>query len=58
MDRTCADLPWQVWLEVDGKDVDIPKVIINRNIFSTIIVVQLFTFILEVAFILFFSFFF
>ncbi|XP_048335526.1 diacylglycerol kinase 2 [Ziziphus jujuba] len=25
MDRTCADLPWQVWLEVDGKDVDIPK---------------------------------
>ncbi|KAF4369741.1 hypothetical protein CsatB_023286 [Cannabis sativa] len=25
MDRTCADLPWQVWLEVDGKDIDIPK---------------------------------
>ncbi|BBH02429.1 ATP-binding cassette A1, partial [Prunus dulcis] len=24
-DRTCADLPWQVWLEVDGKDIDIPK---------------------------------
>jgi diacylglycerol kinase (ATP) len=26
MDRTCADLPWQVWLEVDGKDIEIPKV--------------------------------
>lgn len=26
MDRTCADLPWQVWLEVDGKDIQIPKV--------------------------------
>ncbi|XP_010274308.1 PREDICTED: diacylglycerol kinase 2-like isoform X2 [Nelumbo nucifera] len=25
MDRTCADLPWEVCLEVDGKDVDIPK---------------------------------
>ncbi|KAI5316995.1 hypothetical protein L3X38_036702 [Prunus dulcis] len=25
MDRTCAGLPWQVWLEVDGKDIDIPK---------------------------------
>ncbi|XP_015076621.1 diacylglycerol kinase 2 [Solanum pennellii] len=25
MDRTCADLPWQVWLEVDGKDIEIPK---------------------------------
>ncbi|CAI0403909.1 unnamed protein product [Linum tenue] len=25
MDRACADLPWQVWLEVDGKDVQIPK---------------------------------
>ncbi|XAR73136.1 Diacylglycerol kinase [Bertholletia excelsa] len=25
MDRTCADLPWQVWLEVDGKDILIPK---------------------------------
>lgn len=25
MGRTCADLPWQVWLEVDGKDVEIPK---------------------------------
>ncbi|KAI8032417.1 Diacylglycerol kinase 2 [Camellia lanceoleosa] len=25
MDRTCADLPWQVWLEVDGKDIPIPK---------------------------------
>lgn len=25
MDRTCANLPWQVWLEVDGKDVLIPK---------------------------------
>lgn len=24
MDRTCADLPWQVWLEVDGKDIEIP----------------------------------
>lgn len=30
MDRTCADLPWQVWLEVDGKDIEIPKV----NIFQ------------------------
>jgi len=26
MDRTCADLPWQVWLEVDGKDIEIPEV--------------------------------
>lgn len=26
MDRTCADLPWRVCLEVDGKDIDIPKV--------------------------------
>ncbi|KAF9608424.1 hypothetical protein IFM89_009790 [Coptis chinensis] len=25
MDRTCADLPWQVQLEVDGKFVKIPK---------------------------------
>ncbi|KAI4336481.1 hypothetical protein L6164_015003 [Bauhinia variegata] len=25
MDRACADLPWQVWLEVDGRDIDIPK---------------------------------
>ncbi|KAK6790461.1 hypothetical protein RDI58_014261 [Solanum bulbocastanum] len=25
MGRTCADLPWQVWLEVDGKDIEIPK---------------------------------
>ncbi|KAL3640479.1 Diacylglycerol kinase 2 [Castilleja foliolosa] len=25
MDRACADLPWQVWLEVDDKDIDIPK---------------------------------
>ncbi|XP_074320983.1 diacylglycerol kinase 2-like [Silene latifolia] len=25
MDRACADLPWQVWLEVDGKDISIPK---------------------------------
>ncbi|KAJ7945148.1 Diacylglycerol kinase [Quillaja saponaria] len=25
MDRTCADLPWQVWLEVDGTDIEIPK---------------------------------
>ncbi|KAA8547057.1 hypothetical protein F0562_003486 [Nyssa sinensis] len=25
MDRTCANLPWQVWLEVDGRDVQIPK---------------------------------
>ncbi|PKI31704.1 hypothetical protein CRG98_047914, partial [Punica granatum] len=24
MDRACADLPWQVWLEVDGKDIPIP----------------------------------
>jgi len=26
MDRACADLPWQVWLDVDGKDIAIPKV--------------------------------
>lgn len=26
MDRTCADLPWEVRLEVDGKDIEIPKV--------------------------------
>ncbi|XP_052196934.1 diacylglycerol kinase 2 [Diospyros lotus] len=25
MDRTCADLPWQVRLEVDGRDVLIPR---------------------------------
>ncbi|XP_075498404.1 diacylglycerol kinase 2-like isoform X2 [Primulina tabacum] len=25
MDRACADLPWQVWLEVDQKDIQIPK---------------------------------
>ncbi|KAG6391886.1 hypothetical protein SASPL_149650 [Salvia splendens] len=25
MGRACADLPWQVWLEVDGKDIEIPK---------------------------------
>ncbi|KAL2941927.1 Diacylglycerol kinase 2 [Bienertia sinuspersici] len=25
MDRACADLPWQVWLEVDGKDIPIPN---------------------------------
>ncbi|KAI4310836.1 hypothetical protein MLD38_035787 [Melastoma candidum] len=25
MDRTCADLPWNVWLEVDSKDIHIPK---------------------------------
>lgn len=26
MDRACADLPWQVWLEVDEEDIEIPKV--------------------------------
>ena len=26
MGRACADLPWQVWLEVDEKDIEIPKV--------------------------------
>lgn len=25
MDRTCADLPWEVRLEVDGEDIEIPK---------------------------------
>ncbi|KAI4378835.1 hypothetical protein MLD38_016261 [Melastoma candidum] len=25
MDRTCADLPWNIWLEVDGKDIHVPK---------------------------------
>ncbi|KAF8411780.1 hypothetical protein HHK36_004339 [Tetracentron sinense] len=25
MDRTCADLPWQVRLEVDGKEIEIPE---------------------------------
>lgn len=25
MDRACADLPWQVWLEVDGECIQIPK---------------------------------
>ncbi|GAB4835512.1 Diacylglycerol kinase 2 [Ancistrocladus abbreviatus] len=25
MDRACADLPWQVWLEVDEKEIQIPK---------------------------------
>lgn len=25
MDRACADLPWQVWLEVDEKDIEIPR---------------------------------
>lgn len=33
MDRTCADLPWQVWLEVDGKDIEIPKVLLSHGIF-------------------------
>lgn len=32
MDRACADLPWQVWLEVDGKDIDIPKVSYSSEI--------------------------
>lgn len=32
MGRTCADLPWQVWLEVDGKDVEIPKVYTLQNL--------------------------
>lgn len=26
VDRTCADLPWQVSLEVDGKNIEIPVV--------------------------------
>ncbi|KAL8157879.1 hypothetical protein AgCh_002553 [Apium graveolens] len=25
MDKICADLPWQMWIEVDGKDIQIPK---------------------------------
>nr|CAD1819901.1 unnamed protein product [Ananas comosus var. bracteatus] len=25
VDRTCADLPWQVSLEVDGKNIEIPE---------------------------------
>ena len=32
MDRACADLPWQVWLEVDGKDIEIPKVLYFNEI--------------------------
>lgn len=32
MDRTCADLPWQVWLEVDGKDIEIPRVYTLQNL--------------------------
>lgn len=32
MDRACADLPWQVWLEVDGKDIEIPKVSYSNEI--------------------------
>jgi len=32
MDRTCADLPWHVWLEVDGKDIQIPKVYCNDSV--------------------------
>lgn len=35
MDRTCADLPWQVWLEVDGKDIQIPKV--HQVVFTNIL---------------------
>ncbi|KAL8148368.1 hypothetical protein AgCh_005659 [Apium graveolens] len=31
MDITCADLPWQVWLEVDGNDIQIPKVFMLRR---------------------------
>ncbi|KAH8507710.1 hypothetical protein H0E87_010030 [Populus deltoides] len=31
MDRACADLPWQVWLEVDGKDIQIPKLYGGRG---------------------------
>ena len=26
VDRTCADLPWQVSLEVDGREIKIPEV--------------------------------
>ena len=26
MDRTCADLPWQIRLEVDGVDIEVPEV--------------------------------
>jgi diacylglycerol kinase (ATP) len=26
MDRTCADLPWQLRVEVDGVEIDIPEV--------------------------------
>ncbi|EPS70899.1 hypothetical protein M569_03858, partial [Genlisea aurea] len=25
VDRACADLPWQVWLEVDDENIEIPK---------------------------------
>ncbi|KAH9304468.1 hypothetical protein KI387_008872, partial [Taxus chinensis] len=25
MDRTCADLPWQIRLEVDGEDIEVPE---------------------------------
>lgn len=38
MDRTCADLPWQVWLEVDGKDIEIPKVHIPMTFIFIIII--------------------
>lgn len=31
MDRACADLPWFVWLEVDGKDITMPKVNIMHD---------------------------
>jgi hypothetical protein len=26
MDRTCADLPWHIRLEVDGVDIEVPEV--------------------------------
>lgn len=26
MDRTCANLPWEVKLEVDGHEIEIPEV--------------------------------
>lgn len=32
MDRACADLPWQVRLNVDGNDIEIPSV--SYNFFS------------------------
>lgn len=36
MDRTFADYPWQVRVEVDGIEVEVPEVSVIGFIFSTL----------------------